>query len=70
VYLVLFIIWVYTGLKINGMSAILSSFFRFYCDSLIWQQAVAKLAETPWVGWVKPVLLCDFLGSGLICLAS
>jgi predicted nuclease of restriction endonuclease-like (RecB) superfamily len=26
------------------------AFFRFYCDSSIWQQAVAKLAETPWAG--------------------
>lgn len=26
------------------------AFFRFYCDSAIWQQAVAKLASDPWVG--------------------
>lgn len=26
------------------------AFFRFYCDPAIWQQAVAKLRETPWVG--------------------
>ena len=26
------------------------AFFRFYCDPVIWQQAVAKLQETPWVG--------------------
>lgn len=26
------------------------AFFRFYCDPGIWQQAVAKLRETPWAG--------------------
>ncbi|MQM32927.1 MAG: hypothetical protein CRU72_00350 [Candidatus Accumulibacter phosphatis] len=26
------------------------AFFRFYCDPAIWQQAVAKLRETPWAG--------------------
>lgn len=26
------------------------AFFRFYCDPAIWQQAVAKLSHTPWVG--------------------
>lgn len=26
------------------------AFFRFYCDPSIWQQAVAKLADTPWAG--------------------
>ena len=26
------------------------AFFRFYCDSAIWQQAVAKLGDTPWEG--------------------
>lgn len=26
------------------------SFFRFYCDTVIWQQAVAKLASGPWAG--------------------
>ena len=26
------------------------AFFRFYCDTAIWQQAVAKLADTPWAG--------------------
>ena len=26
------------------------AFFRFYCAPAIWQQAVAKLAETPWPG--------------------
>ncbi len=26
------------------------AFFRFYCDPAIWQQAVAKLGDTPWVG--------------------
>lgn len=26
------------------------AFFRFYCDPAIWQQAVAKLADTPWAG--------------------
>ena len=26
------------------------AFFRFYCDSAIWQQAVAKLDSVPWVG--------------------
>lgn len=26
------------------------AFFRFYCDPAIWQQAVAKLPDTPWVG--------------------
>lgn len=26
------------------------AFFRFYCDSAIWQQAVAKLGDTPWAG--------------------
>lgn len=26
------------------------AFFRFYCDPAIWQQAVAKLLDTPWVG--------------------
>ncbi len=26
------------------------AFFRFYCDPAIWQQAVAKLPETPWAG--------------------
>jgi predicted nuclease of restriction endonuclease-like (RecB) superfamily len=26
------------------------AFFRFYCDSAIWQQAVAKLRDTPWAG--------------------
>lgn len=26
------------------------AFFRFYCDPAIWQQAVAKLTETPWAG--------------------
>ena len=26
------------------------AFFRFYCDPAIWQQAVAKLSDTPWVG--------------------
>ncbi|AQU82244.1 MULTISPECIES: DUF1016 N-terminal domain-containing protein [unclassified Halomonas] len=28
------------------------AFFRFYCDPAIWQQAVAKLADTPWAGIV------------------
>jgi predicted nuclease of restriction endonuclease-like (RecB) superfamily len=31
------------------------AFFRFYSDSTIWQQAVAKLQDTPWVG-VDPEL--------------
>ncbi|WP_225739547.1 PDDEXK nuclease domain-containing protein [Chlorobium phaeovibrioides] len=26
------------------------AFFRFYCDTAIWQQAVAKLASDPWAG--------------------
>lgn len=26
------------------------AFFRFYCDPAIWQQAVAKLLDTPWTG--------------------
>ena len=26
------------------------AFFRFYCDPAIWQQAVAKLRDTPWAG--------------------
>lgn len=26
------------------------AFFRFYCDSAIWQQAVAKLPDAPWTG--------------------
>ncbi len=26
------------------------AFFRFYCDPAIWQQAVAKLPDTPWAG--------------------
>lgn len=26
------------------------AFFRFYCDPAIWQQAVAKLRESPWSG--------------------
>lgn len=26
------------------------AFFRFYCDPAIWQQAVAKLTNTPWAG--------------------
>jgi hypothetical protein len=26
------------------------AFFRFYCDPAIWQQAVAKLRESPWAG--------------------
>ena len=26
------------------------AFFRFYCDPTIWQQAVAKLPDTPWAG--------------------
>jgi predicted nuclease of restriction endonuclease-like (RecB) superfamily len=26
------------------------AFFRFYCDPEIWQQAVAKLRDTPWAG--------------------
>lgn len=26
------------------------AFFRFYCDPAIWQQAVAKLTDTPWTG--------------------
>ncbi|MEF8731487.1 MAG: DUF1016 N-terminal domain-containing protein [Candidatus Accumulibacter meliphilus] len=26
------------------------AFFRFYCDPEIWQQAVAKLRDTPWPG--------------------
>jgi hypothetical protein len=26
------------------------SFFRFYCDPAIWQQAVAKLVSEPWFG--------------------
>lgn len=26
------------------------AFFRFYCHPAIWQQAVAKLTNTPWVG--------------------
>lgn len=26
------------------------AFFRFYCDPAIWQQAVAKLRESPWGG--------------------
>ncbi|NLZ61097.1 MAG: DUF1016 domain-containing protein [Lentisphaerae bacterium] len=26
------------------------AFFRFYCDPAIWQQAVAKLSDTPWAG--------------------
>lgn len=27
------------------------AFFRFYCDSAIWQQAVAKLSLTPEMTW-------------------
>lgn len=26
------------------------AFFRFYCDPAIWQQAVAKLPDSPWAG--------------------
>ena len=29
------------------------AFFRFYCDPAIWQQAVAKLRESPWAGTEK-----------------
>ncbi len=40
--------------KIGGFSSknlrYCRAFFRFYCDPAIWQQAVAKLGDTPWAG--------------------